>query len=705
MQRRDFLQTLAIASTLRVAIDAPADAASSNLNGSVDYLFRYFIRSEKIREQTAELIAYCKGHHIRDVILFSGNHWSMGWNLPTISEAKERVALLRPTFAALREAGLTPSINIWTTVGHGDFGRDERRRFDWQFMVGDDGSQCKAIPCPIDPKYVAHITEVYRLFATLQPHYMYIDDDFRLYFNHEPANWSCYCPLHLKAIGKRTSKNWSRRALLAALLAPPTEKTVSLRKAWLALLGDSEVALARALAAAVQSSSPRTHMGLMCSGPNAHAAVGRRWTDLYEALSRSGSEPALRPTFADYNDGDPRYATAYICNMRKLLPLLGQEMRITPELESDPDTRFAKSNRYTRLQMALSFFLAGPALTLDVKPFTDTHLLTYATSVDFVLNESYAYFATLATLAGRTPHERGLQIMWDNRFPLHRNASGSSYGRLAQPEVWEGALDILGFATTFYAQRGVKLASRGYLEERTDDELRELLRGPLVIDGDAATVLLERGFGSHIGVAAIAPIEGCNYERVRMADFARRSDDPVLSTIAFDKYQLHPLAGVVEVSRMYGPEMSFSVPGMVLYKNSGGGRIAILPFNGSAGNLLDNSFRDWKRQYALRKIFEWIALAPVPLLVENAPNAAPFRRDGDGEVVVAIANLGFDSIGNATFRIGSPFAENQPRVEYALDNGRLKAISSRTQRDGPSIRIETGVEVPPLTVAAFRVTG
>jgi hypothetical protein len=58
---------------------------------------------------------------------------------------------------------------MWTTLGHADYGRDERKRFSWQFMVGDDGAESHAIPCPIDPKWKAHIAEYLAFYGQTWP--------------------------------------------------------------------------------------------------------------------------------------------------------------------------------------------------------------------------------------------------------------------------------------------------------------------------------------------------------------------------------------------------------------------------------------------------------------------------------------------------------------------------------------------------------
>ena len=61
------------------------------------------------------------------MILFSDNNWDLGWNLPTLEEAEVRVKVLTPVVHELRQHGLQVSINMFTTIGHSQFGRDEQK--------------------------------------------------------------------------------------------------------------------------------------------------------------------------------------------------------------------------------------------------------------------------------------------------------------------------------------------------------------------------------------------------------------------------------------------------------------------------------------------------------------------------------------------------------------------------------------------------
>ncbi len=699
--RRTFCRTALYGAPFALLFDPSRQCSAGQAPSSlpvVNYMLRYFIRTETAKQQTDDLIANCHQNHIRHVILFSGNQWDMGWNLPTLEEAKARVEALKPVVQRLRGAGFHTSINMWTTIGHADIGRDERTRFSRQFMVGDDGVESRTAPCPLDPKWKSYVGELYGLFAQLEPEIIYIDDDFR-YHNHRPVAWGCFCPLHLAEMARRTGKHLTREELVRKILAAEPQPTEE-REQWVKLCGDSIVEAARTIAEAVRKASPKTHMGLMCSDPNVHAAEGRRWLDMVGALSVGGHQPVLRPNYASYQDGTYRDVALQLASMRKLQPLLAGKMRFTPELDNGPFTRFAKSVALTRLQIALSLFLASPDITLDIHSFVETRF-DYDPAIDTMLRNSFDYFNGIVGWSAECPRERGLQVLWDDRIPLHRRVDGNRMTDLPAPKCWEAVMDLLGFATTFYPAEA-KLASRSYLEERTDEEIRNLLTGKLLLDGDAAALLIERGFGSEIGLRSCEPMSAANFEEMVNRQFAGEFVNRDETTGEAHKYRVDPVAQAIIVSKMYGPDRSFSVPGMILFENASGGRIGIVPQSGSRGDLYMTEFRGWKRQFVLKKMLEWINKGPMPLFVEDAPNVCPFRLDGESAVLIGIANLSVDPLPRVTFQIARAF-EGEPQVEFLTPEGKVESLNVQATLKENFLYLRTPVSIEPLGLACFRL--
>jgi hypothetical protein len=388
--------------------------------------------------------------------------------------------------------------------------------------------------------------------------------------------------------------------------------------------------------------------------------------------------------------------------MRKLQTLLASKMRFTPEFENFPYTQFSKSAQLTRLQIALSMFSIPPDLTLNIHHFVETQLDDVPAHTK-VLRDSFDYFNGIVAWATECQKERGLQILWGDRFPLHRKVDEARMTALPVPGCWEGTMDLLGFATTFYPDE-VKLAGKSFMEERTDEEIRTLLKEKVLMDGDAANHLVERGFGREVGLKSCKPVGGTNYEKFVSKAFAPNflNPDEEVSVYA-DKYGLDLMEGAIVVTRMFGPDATFSVPGMVLFENGLGGRSGIIPLSGLHGDLYAVEFRGWKRQYVLKEMLEWINRGPLPLFVEGAANVLPLRRDGERAVLIGVANLSADPIPQVVLQLAPPF-EGKLVIEYLAPEGKRKPIEVETQLTDGYLHLQIPVRVLPLELACFRLT-
>ena len=168
------------------------------------------------------------------------------------------------------------------------------------------------------------------------------------------------------------------------------------------------------------------------------------------------------------------------------------------------------------------------------------------------------------------------------------------------------------------------------------------------------------------------------------------------------KYRLVPFEQAVIVSRMLGPEGHFSVPGMVLFKNPNGGRVGVIPQNGSRGDFLLVDFRGWKRQFVLRKMLEWLNEGPLPLFVENAANICPFRKDGNQRLLVGIANLSGDPLDELRFR-AAPLGSGQITVDYLDAAGKSVRIPAICATNEGSLYVRTQLDLKPLDFACLRL--
>jgi hypothetical protein len=175
-------------------------------------------------------------------------------------------------------------------------------------------------------------------------------------------------------------------------------------------------------------------------------------------------------------------------------------------------------------------------------------------------------------------------------------------------------------------------------------------------------------------------------------------------TWSLTKYLLEPVEQAILVSKLIGPDETYTRPGMMLFENYQGGRVGIIPFDGSTGDFdMRPVFRTWKRQRALRKMLEWINKGPLPLFVEEAPNVFPLRRDGEMAVVVGIANLTADPLPQVKFRIAVPF-EGKPALELLTFSSKGPLSNFHATATDGYLRFQLPVGIAPLELACFRIS-
>ncbi|NMD87640.1 hypothetical protein HF882_13705 [Victivallis vadensis] len=139
-------------------------------------------------------------------------------------------------------------------------------------MVGHDGSVAKHCACFLSPVWREHIRALWRIYSETRPQVMWVEDDIRT-FNHEPVEFGCFCPRHLRLFGERIGRPVEREELVRAILAPG--RAHPWRREYLEMQRDIIVENAAFLAKTVHEVSPENSMGLMSSGPRLHCLEGR----------------------------------------------------------------------------------------------------------------------------------------------------------------------------------------------------------------------------------------------------------------------------------------------------------------------------------------------------------------------------------------------------------------------------------------------
>lgn len=550
-------------------------------------LFRYHLRfqlppGKHVAKDARMLAEFCKLHGIEEVVLFVAA--GAGWHAAILSLKEENLWFntIKQAKTILNKAGIVVSLNL-LTIGQFDAGRSfPKDRGTFQPCVSPLGEKSKACASYADPNWRKYVGHLYGRFARLNFRVIWLEDDFR-YHNHYPLTWGCgFEPEIIKRFSNKINRRVTRQELVKAFLkkGPPHPWRLLLMATW----QDVQVEAAETIARAVRDNTPGdTCLGLMSSVPSIHAVEGRDWTRLLKALTING-KVAHRPNFADYGESVGRTKTRSMMALDLQRNFNPAYCEVAPEIERCPGTRWGKSNAHYWADMVFDMMFAPDALLIDgLFPNSGSAVNESPESGEFLDKSRPA----LKWVAGRFSKEMstcGVGLPWreDAQARIHMADGQSMTGLNFEINTIADAL----LPGNLLLRYGVPVAMRtqninavfGNLAwSFSDDEIRKMLSGGLLLNGVSASILCQRGYSKEIGVDAEKPMgrDEALYvlEKVVFADIGVSVG--FLMDVEWQPrmVRLCPLAGAVEWTTILAAEGKHFGAGLVVYKNSMGGRV------------------------------------------------------------------------------------------------------------------------------------
>ena len=623
--------------------------ATESSDGTAWYALRRTLPPWQFEANLKELEAVLPRYGVDEVIVkvdseeFSHGQPPLEW----VRAYQEKLFRIK---ASLESLGVAYSVNPWITVGHIDRGRDARKQLPGiQTFVGHDGTVAKVSASPLCPVWRDHVAKIWRLYAETFPHAIWIEDDIRL-FNHLPVEHGCFCPLHVKRFSEKVGQPVEREALVTAMLQPGKPHP------WRALFLEMQAEVIREtihfLTETVHQVSPETQFGLMSSGPRQHCSEGRRWLSLADAFA---GDKALvsRPPLGNYSEASLRglyYSKDSILLTRHCLPEGTDEQT---EVENVPFSRYSKSVQFTYLQLAISFASGARGATLNLFDHCGTPMEAEP-HYGRMLGERKAFFNGLCERSLKPGRFRGIQLLFRETLGEQKHLKAGT-GMTDLRDEGEPLMELLerhGFATT-YDKEPVVATCGEQLRAYSDAEIRSFLEGGLYLDGAAAKVLMERGFGEWIGLNDLA--DACVIDELGVyaaeefyaTEFGGAPGRYLTLTVpdllsARPSYHAPVFAEGVEVlSELVDVDAVRRRPALYVYENALGGRIAVhlLELNTAYGVAFCHSFR----RAQLEGVLKWLGRGIPPVQARGGVYPLILRKDGKGHSFLALFNLSLDT--------------------------------------------------------------
>ena len=471
--------------------------------------------------------------------------------LESIAEKCER---FRIPAAAARARGVRVGINPWPTFGTDEpyYADNGRPPMPFQSMVGCDGVKSIGTACPVSPEFLAYTRARYKLFAKAGASFVWVDDDCRL-THLGGTSYPCFCPNCVRHFdGGRFA---DRETLVAALNRPENR---ALRRKWSAYGAERLATYCRAVREAVDEVDPSIDTPFMSVGFSHTTFSG----DYIERCMEALRAKAARPGHGFYWDDAPMGMFEKAMDMSRQISRMPESVlsHVHYEEESCPGTLLNKAADTRLMEMALSIWGGCTGVAMN-------HLVSAGGGhpFDFLkyeaaqLKANRDFFDRYLTFVDGLP-QRGVWAAFSEWAAADMKVGERGWFHEDDPDYSANrcVAEWPNFGLPITADpRGAYAA---LLQGRTaelfsDEELDEMLRKPLFVDGLALQVLWERGFGERCGVR-IKEVSHSGSEKLAPSAYDGGFAGAERGGIFGPYYNLEPLSDEVETlslrARPYG---------------------------------------------------------------------------------------------------------------------------------------------------------
>jgi hypothetical protein len=595
------------------------------------------------RTEAEELAKACEDLEVAEVVLLLAAE-DVHDGHPVGAEEDRWFATVALAREVLADAGVEVSLNPWVTVGHADRGRLDRLGF--APMVSPDGRVARAQASFACPRWRAWLLGHYGRAAELGFRVLWLEDDFR-YHNHAPLDWGGgFEPLMLERLSALVGEPVTRERAAQAMTrpGPPHPWRPLLQKVW----RTAQLEVAELVRDEVRRRSDgHCVLGLMSSRLDMHAAEGRDWPALFEALS-VGGRAVHRPHFAWYTDipGNALSGQVWLLEGQRLLR--PATVRSEPEIENWPYTSWAKSDVQTWSELTVAQFAGSDALLINAYPNHERHVAQRYPQVGELLRRSRPALDWIAERYPREFESLGVGLPFRPDAAEHLRAHGGGMAELAvDPSP----------AADFLLRAGVPITAGPAAVQAVfgtaawafdEEEIRALLAGGLLLDGTAAHVLCLRGFGEHLGVD-VPEVVAREQQGAQPGPYARERLTSAVETETWAwashiRLSVNMQPALARIEPLRGAEVWTEVEtadgtrwgaGRTAFRNKLGGAVAVLA--AMAPSELPGS--DDGRALLHRTIRFLEADEPtLPLVAAGGPHLIPVFSQHRGAFRLAIAN-------------------------------------------------------------------
>lgn len=519
----------------------------------------------------------------------------------------------------------------------------------WTKITGANGKESPISACPADPGFrsyfVSNLTAVARI---ARPFLIMIEDDFQPH-NHPKIDWfGCFCARHLSAFAKRTGKTRTREELYRLFHEMNEPDAYRLRCEWERMLCADLVSLSAELSASVASVSPRTRLALSAPG-----CLNEPMDAVIAQALAGAHRPAVRYHGSHYGMDTPTDLPPMLHSAQWCRENLSSDIEFWHEADPCPHNPFYASA--VRMEALMSSTMA---MGYDAPYFWGLE-----GSVD-ALERSGCYLDMYRESASRLKAirdeaKRGKLVGVGVRFDPWMRFQVPYWGEEGYESCsWHRVLNRMGIPVSLGESAVSLYAGRRAFSALSDDEVRKVLAGRVLLDGAAAESLVDRGFGGLVGLRH----EAC--DKVLFTGERVVADGTLVKSAMHQNYGLDNCRvsrllpdGAEELSVYYAGHPTNVVQSSVTrFVNGLGGRVGVLALD-LRDAITPNLFAFRKRDL-LVEVCEWLADGHLPIRVVDRPNVMLLANEDKGRTRLFshLVNLSCDVQLSVSFAVAPRYA-------------------------------------------------
>ena len=537
-------------------------------------------------------------------------------------------------------------------------------------IIKADGTPHPFANCPLDEGFAARLAEDIAGFAaTARPDFVFLEDDFSV-----GAAQGCFCERHLRALVEKLGVTVSREELCEIIKGDDPE-ALKVRRAFADVKRESLVYLAEVIKSAFDRLCPDIPLGLEQSG--ASDSDGDMTEAVTLALAGENHTPFVRLHGTFYCGFEAkRMPGALFYSLYKTEHIDKRIIRYH-ETDSYPHMRYYTSGTELSALASAAYSYGMVGSIFFAQQFLDEPWEEDTYGKHFAKERK----RLKALCAMPTPSPFGVEITYD---PFYGSVGGSPafpkyIGRLGIPFTTKRA------SVAFWDGAQAKY--------RDEDEVLDYLSRGLILDGDAARILTERGYGKYLGVSVGEPLTK-NDPRLTIDLGAVEviTDSFAIDGLGRNMHPAHaycPKGGkewfevtvtdekteiVTEARDFRGNLLS---PGMTYFENSLGGKVCVI--SQSLSENSSQSVYNYRRAALLQSIIS--KMSDEYPFVKGAPDVYMIAARRGDDTVLTLINLCTDEAEDVKLYLPEKY-RSAGQILTVNSTGELAPLNYEREDDG-----------------------